>query len=72
MFGSPPVSFAKASLSQLEMNRWHTSDAASTIRELGKMHGNDTRLFPGVGTGSKNVSLAAKIGDCFAALLRNC
>jgi hypothetical protein len=26
-FGSPAVSLAKASLSPLEMNRWHTSDA---------------------------------------------
>jgi hypothetical protein len=35
---------------QLEMNRWHTSDAASTIRLLGRLTGGEL--------GSLRVSLA--------------
>ena len=44
--GSPPVSLAYL--------------LAGILCMLGKMHGNDARFLPGVGAGSKNVSLAAK------------
>ena len=36
---------------------------ASSKEHCLRLHRNDTLFFPGVGAGSKNVSLAAKTGD---------